>query len=63
MRSCANLVVAGVLVHNKKVQRVSALHEKKKKMAEKLIELHSLYKSLFKIIPEKRNGRCKIEEF
>ena len=29
MRSYANLVVAEVLAHNKKVQRVSALHEKK----------------------------------
>ena len=29
MRSCANLVVAEVLAHNKKVQRVPALHEKK----------------------------------
>ena len=62
MRSCANLVVAEVLAHNKKVQRVSALHEKKK-MAEKIIELTSLYRSLFKIIPEKRNGHYKIEEF
>ena len=61
MRSCANLVVAEVLAHHKKVQRVRALHEKK--MAEKIIELHSLYRSLFKIIPEKRNGHCKIEEF
>ena len=32
-------------------------------MAEKIIELHSLYRNLFKIIPEKRNGPCKIEEF
>ena len=28
MRSCANLVVAEALAHNKKVQRVPALHEK-----------------------------------
>ena len=50
MRSCANLVVAKALAHNKK-------------MAEKIIELHSLYRSLFKIISEKRNGHRKIEEF
>ena len=35
----------------------------KKKIAEKIIELHSLNRSIFKIIPEKRNGHCKIEEF
>ena len=60
MRSSANLVVAEVLGHYKKA-RVPVLHEKK--MAEKIIELHSLYKSLFKIIPEKRNGHRKVEEF
>ena len=32
-------------------------------MAEKIIELHSLYRSLFKIIPEKRNRHRKVEEF
>ena len=29
MRSCANLVVAEVLAHNKELQHVPALHEKK----------------------------------
>ena len=32
-------------------------------MAKKIIELHSLYRSLFKIIPEKRNRHRKGEEF
>ena len=32
-------------------------------MAEKIIELQSLYRRLFKIIPEKRNGHRKVEEF
>ena len=61
MRSCANLVVAEVSEHYKKAC-VPVLHEKKNGGENYRITL-TLHYSLFKIIPEKRNGHRKVEEF
>ena len=60
MRSCANLVSKEVLNHYQKA-RIPVLHEYE--IAEKLIKLHSDYKSLYKIKPEKRKNHSKIIEF
>ena len=50
MRSCANLVSKEVLNHYQKAL-IPILHENK--IAEKIIKLHSDYKSLYKTKPEK----------